>query len=131
MLEAELPLVLLAREGWYRGRSVAVLVEELEAAGAALDAAARVARQSVSPLTVLLAVGLGPAGAGPSRLQERGIERSNVLLIGGTALPGIEQAARACQARLLVAPSPARPEDTQALGELLRRFPGALLLVGR
>lgn len=134
MLDAELPLVLFAREGWHRGRSVAVVVNKLDAADATLEAAARIAKQSGSPLVVFLALEPDMDHAAITQaienlLRDQGIGRSEIMLIQGTALAGIEQAARACHARLLVAPSPGEPEATQALGELMRRFPGALLIV--
>jgi hypothetical protein len=134
MLEARLPLVLLARESWQRGRAIAAIVDAPETADAVLDAAGLIARHSGSPLTVLLAVEPGSdphtvVDAVRNALRRRGIGRSNVIPIGGAKLPGIERAARACQARLLVTKAPAEADESAALAELLRCFTGAVLLV--
>lgn len=132
ILDARLPLVLLAREGWRRGRNIAVVVDEFEAADAQLQAAARIAIQCGSSLTVLLT--LPPDAEQPAfvravetALQGRGVEQCEIILVRSATPLAIGQAARACQARLLVVP--AQAQASQALRALFQGFPGTLLLV--
>jgi hypothetical protein len=135
LVAAPVPRVLLARQGWLTGRTITVLVNGVTpAADLALDAAARIAGQSGSPLIVLI-----PATDDDVRtaivqrvtqaLQSRDIGETRLLQLSGAAMTGVAQAALACRARLLVMPSPADPEDSAALDTLLGRFPGALMLV--
>lgn len=133
-VEARLPRVLLAREGWLTGHSVAVLVDAAEPTGPVLDAAARIARQSGSPLTLLLPV-IVDEGAGDivRRAEEAlalyGVAKRDIILLGGTGAAGIALAARTCRARLLVMASPAEAGESETIDELMRRFSGALMLV--
>ena len=134
LLEAGPPVVLLAREGWLRGQSIAVVVDDSAEENVVLDAAARVARHTGSPLAVLLRVSDSSDRERLARrieeaLRTRGINKSNIMLLGETAQLGISQAARACRARLLVLPAPSRIEETGMMEALLHRFSGALLLV--
>jgi pimeloyl-ACP methyl ester carboxylesterase len=129
-----LPLVLLAREGWLTGRSVAVLVDEVGPANRTLAAAARIARQSRSPLTVLLRVSDKTGDRERVRdaeaaLAASGIDKASVIAVSGGAVPGIVHAARACRARLLVMSSSEETGEAESIDELMRRFPGALMLV--
>ncbi|MGD2167843.1 MAG: hypothetical protein PVF63_07015 [Gammaproteobacteria bacterium] len=131
-VEARLPLVLLAREGWLSGRSIAVVVDEITASNRALAAATRIARQSRSPLSVLLPVSKG-RGIDDSDLQAllaaQGVDKRSIIPISGAMAPGVAHAARACRARLLVMPSRAQPGESESIDELMRRFQGALMLV--
>jgi hypothetical protein len=134
LFAAPLPLLLLAREGWLSGRSIAIVIEDAEVTELTLQVAARLAAHSKSPIAALLT---GPAaGAHAQRharvvraLQGRGIELSRIQVLGAHDASTIARAARACEARLLVLPSAERETDAPLIEELLRRLPSALLLV--
>lgn len=133
--ETHVPKILFARQGWLTGQSIAVVVDEATpATQAAIEAAARVARRSGSPVTAL--VPAGPEGANDEveqhiarALARHGVEASHVIRLSGADTARIIQAARACRARLLVMPAPEEAGDAAAIDELLRRFSGALMLV--
>jgi hypothetical protein len=134
LIDARLPLVLLAREGWLSGRSIAVIVDA-EAADSALEAATRLARRSGSPVTVLVA-GSMPGNAQladqvSQALRLRNLEFGGVVALRKYAASDIAQAALACRARLLVLPSPGPQDEADLINELLRRLPSALMLVRR
>lgn len=133
-IEARLPLILLAREGWLTGQSIAVIADEITASNRALATASRIARQSKSPLSVLLPVTDEKDRIGLVRLTHEilaghGVHKSDIIQLSETTVPGIVHAARACRARLLVMPSRSEPEESETIDELMRRFRGALMLV--
>ena len=136
VLAAPLPMVLLAREGWLTGRSIAVVVDELRGAELVLEATARIAAQSASPTSVLLA---GAAARSyeenPAELrrelESRGMASSTILHVGEAAAGDVARAARTCRARLVVLPAAGPEIDAPLIEELLRRLPSALLLVQR
>jgi hypothetical protein len=136
LLAAPLPRVLLAREGWLSGRSIAVLVDAPHGAGLALEAAARIAAQSASPTSVLLAGAAArsyeedPAEL-KRELESRGLASSTILSVGEGGLSSVARAARACSARLIVLPAAGPEIDTPLIEGLLRRLSSALLLVQR
>jgi hypothetical protein len=112
-----------------------VIDEHSAANEATLLAAARVAAQSGSPITALV-----PATSDiePEECRKKvadalgryGAEASNIIQLGGSDVAAMVRAARACRARLLVLPSTsAALQSEKAIDELLRRFPGALMLV--
>jgi hypothetical protein len=136
LLAAPLPMVLLAREGWLSGRSIAVLIEEPQRAQLALEATARFAKHSRSPISVLLTGAAASAyEQNPakliSELESRGLRSSTILAVGKSEPGSIARAARACRARLIVLPAPGPDADVALVEELLRRLPSALLLVQR
>jgi hypothetical protein len=131
---ARLPRVLLAREGWRTGQSIAVLLAAADPASPVLASAARLARQIGSPLTLLLPVTEGQTSSDIVRRAEEalaayGVVKSDIVLLGGTGVAGIALAARACRARLLVMPSPDEAGEAEMIDDLMRRFSGALMLV--
>ena len=135
LVAARLPRVLLARQGWLTGRTVAVVIDDLTtAAEAALTTAARIAAASRSPMAVLVLVSSTP-DAGRlkheivARLERLAAGPSHVIELASADVGGIVHATRACRARLLVMPSPADEADSAAIAELLGRYSGALMLV--
>lgn len=130
------PMVLLAREGWLSGRTIAVLVQDAHGSEPALEVADRIAAHSRSPITALLADAAANAYAeNPAELvrelESPGLEPRTIVVVGKGGAAGIARAARACRARLIVLPAPASEADTVLVEELLRRSPAALLLVQR
>ena len=133
LIEARLPLVVLAREGWVSGQSVAVVVRADEAGDRALAAAAGVARQSRSPVTLFVTETSGQARdeivrRTRERLLATGVTRVDVIAVAAEEASSLAHAARLCRARLLVLPAPAEPDEAGTIAELLRRFSGALML---
>lgn len=127
------PVLLFARAGWSRGRSIAVVVDTA-ARHAAVHAAARLANASGSPLAVLLTgSALDDRAAAVQRVLEaaagHGAEVGDVIAVGAATAPSLARAARFCGARLLVLTSGDPPVEARLVLELLRRLPSALMLV--
>lgn len=123
-------IVLFAREGLRRGGAIVTLVATEDPGGPALEAAARLAKQSAAPLAVLLT---GAALEHRERivprigawLGERDVRLGDVVTLRHPDAAAIAQVARVCRARLVVLPA----RDSELVADLLRRSPSALLLV--
>ena len=132
LIAAPLPLLLIARRGWLRGESIAMVVGHDDAPEAMLEAAARIARLSHSPI-VMLATGASAAERERTTertlegLAERGVKGVETVLLNELTAANVAAAARAWRARLVVLPS-AGPTGLAA--DLLGRLSSALLLVG-
>lgn len=134
IVEARLPRVLLARAGWQSGRSIVVLVDDIVSAETMLEAAARFAGQSGTPVTVLLTASKEASLTAvqariADALRRHGIDKSDVIVLPESTSGAIVRLANAWRPRLLVAPSPAKPKELSLVEALLRRMPGALMLV--
>jgi hypothetical protein len=132
LFETGPPLVVLARPGWFSGRSVAVIVSDGD--DSLLDAAARIARHTNSPLIAMLPAGTKEererSAAGiADKLRERGIEKFELVSLGSQTIENVLKTTRAFNARLLVMHSPATPQESASVEQLLRRFSGALMFV--
>jgi hypothetical protein len=132
LFEAGPPLVLLARHGWLSGRSVAVVVSDAD--DALLDAAARIARHTNSPLIALVPTnGTEKRGATAQGILEkvraRGINKFEIVYLNPLTTENVLKATRAYSTRLLVMASPAQAEESAIVEQLLRRFSGALMFV--
>lgn len=132
LFEAPPRAVLFLRDGWRGGGSVLALIDSGDLSDPALEAAARLAKQSGSPLTVVLS---GTALAQREQtlrllrghLRSRGVDLDDVVALRHASAQGLAQAARICRARLVVMPA----GDTDLILELLGRLSSALLLVRR
>jgi hypothetical protein len=132
LCRARLPLLLLARPGWLGGHRIAVVVEEESAREGALEAAARIAGQSRSPVVALLA---GGAARAPGRqterisdvLARRGVKAVDIVTLGTLSAAGLVRAVRLWQAQLLV--MPAVEAEAPLVDELVRSLTSSLLLV--
>lgn len=122
-VELSPPRLLIAREGWLTGQSIAVVVDRIEPSGPVLDVASRVARRSGSPMTVLL------ASSGPDTVPDPSRFAHDVISVSGAGVGGIVLAMRACRPRLLVMSAPVREREFDVIDELMQRFSGALMLV--
>jgi len=134
LVEARLPRVLLAQQGWFRGKSVAVLLRDIASEGQVLGEAATMARRSGSPLAVLVASPEGEsardlAEAAREVLAEHNVQRKDLIWLTGAGTGVVSLAMRACRPRMLVLPTPSSAAESQALDDLMRRFAGALMLV--
>jgi len=119
--------VVVVREAWKTGRTVAVLVEDLDRDRAALDLAARLARAERLPLTVLVHPDAdAEVEAALSRAAgANGLEvRRHLLRVDNTE--ALVAAARGSLALVLAADNPRLDEAT--LNRLLDKLPGALVL---
>ena len=134
IVAARLPLVLVAREGWLSGRSIAVIVDRADTVEFMLESAVRLAQRSQSPISVLVTAASEEdrtllAGRVGNALRVRGMEHKEVVSLLRSEGREIALAASACQARLVVAPIPSEPTELDLIEELWRRLPGALMLV--
>lgn len=134
LIGSELPVLLFAREGWRRGRSIAVVIEDADTLHAPARAAARLARHSGSPLTVLLTGrALEDRAAAAARVVDavaaRGAAVGDVIAIRAVTAEALARAMRLCQARLLVLPGGDARAEAELVIELLRRLPSALMIV--
>jgi len=119
--------VVVVREAWKTGRTVAVMVEDLDRDGAALALAARLAQAERLPLTVLMHPDAGAeVEAELGRLSsETGVEVRRHLLRTDTT-ETLVAAAHGSLALVLAADNPRLDEAT--LSRLLDELPGALVL---
>lgn len=134
LIESDLPVLLFARPAWSQGHSIAVVVDTAEVPHASLKAAARLARHSASPLTVILT---GDALADRRHAVERvsgaakalGADVGDVIAVNAVTPAALERAMRFCRARLLVLPGGEPSSQTALVVELLRRLRSALMIV--
>ncbi len=134
LVDSDLPVLLFARAGWNPGHSVAVVVGDPDELHPSVRAAARLAKQSRSPLTVLLTGrALADRAGAAERIAEaavdEGAETGDVIAVNAVTAEALAQAMRVCRARLLVLPGGAARSEAPLVVELLRRLPSALMLV--
>jgi hypothetical protein len=134
LVEVPLPLVLLARAGWLSGDSIVVIANEAGATETMLEQAARLASPGNTPVAVLVPTSAKSNHAAleaqiAEALRLHRVENSNVIALPGATAAEVVLAASAFRPRLLVAPSPSEPNDSALIETLLRRLPGALMLV--
>lgn len=124
---AEVRTVVVVREAWKTGRTVAVVVEDIERDRAALHLAARLAGAEQLPLTVLVRPHTdAEVEKEIERLAgETGLEVRRLLLRADTT-EALIAAARSSLALVLAADHPRLDEAT--LARLLDKLPGALVL---
>lgn len=130
LLEASVPALLIAREGWLTGRGVVTVCAKFGGAHA-LEAAVRLARRSGSPLTVLLSADTEAerralAESLQAHLSAADVELRGLLPLADVTPETILRAARG--ARLLVLTHDA-PGDANLVAELATATRLSLLLV--
>jgi hypothetical protein len=131
--EAPPPLLLLARDGWYTGRCILVLVADPNSDSPALQTAARFAKASKTPLKIILT---GEALAQREqcvpeiarRLRSKGVELAEAIPMTTLNGQSLTQLAGNHHARLLIVPfSP--PVDLDLISAMSKNLTSALLVV--
>jgi hypothetical protein len=128
LARAPLRNVLFAREGWSTGRRIVTLLSQIERDVASLEAAARFARATRSPLTVLAAAASRDAELErcvAEVLEPFGVG-APVLLTAGAPAAALRRSAN--DARLLVLPAP-RSANDEGLLDVALALRAPLLLV--
>ena len=133
LVQARLPAVLFAREGWLTGRGIVVVVEPPDVTTAALHAALRLARRSDSPLTLLVtAASTAERESTVARAAElasdAGVTLHTVLSSSGPTLGTILRVAQG--ARLLVLPQRDLADNAPFMTSLVVQLRVPLLVVG-
>lgn len=133
LAEAPVPLLLLAREGWLSGASILVLVSNPGLEHTVIQTAARLAKQSQSPLTLILTgEALRKRETSMAEiacdLEAEDMEPAGVIPLANPSGPALVQVARNNHARLLVIPSPA-PFDPDLIAEMGKKLPSALMII--
>jgi hypothetical protein len=121
-----LPALLFARESWPSG-GIFVVLERPERALAALTTAARLAKRSRTPLSILAAGAALAELDVAAILRTEGIEAPVLAPSGTIAAETIAQAARG--ARLVILPSRDTASDEALIGTLLARVRAPLMLI--
>ncbi|MCI0654328.1 MAG: hypothetical protein L0Y38_02435 [Methylococcaceae bacterium] len=130
---AALPLLLLAREGWFSGLSILALVADPKLEIQALQTAARFAKRSKSALKIILT---GEALAERDSwlpkfsldLHAEGVNLAAIIPMARLSGPAILQVARNHQARLLVVPS-SLPLSHDLIVEISKKIASALMVI--
>jgi nucleotide-binding universal stress UspA family protein len=131
--EAPLPLLLLAREGWFSGQCIVVLVADPDIENAVLQTAAGFAKQSRSPLKIILT---GEALAQREaclpeiarNVHAEGVDSAEVIAMKTLSGSAIAQIARTNHARLLVVPS-SSPVNLDLIAEMSKNLSSALMII--
>ncbi|MGR9105757.1 MAG: hypothetical protein ACU843_02400 [Gammaproteobacteria bacterium] len=128
-----LSLLVLAREGWFSGHFILVLVTDPDAEQNTLQTAARIAKQSDSPLKIIL--GGKALEERESRVPEivrnlkaQGVELAEIVPMTSLSAPSIVQLARNHHAKLLIIPS-SSPINRELVCETSKNLPSALMII--
>jgi hypothetical protein len=130
LLEAPVPALLVAREGWLTGRGV-VTVFAKRVHAPALDAAVRLARRSGSPLTVLLSAATETERRVLAESLQAQLSTADIELLGVVPLAAVthETILRAARGARLLVLTHDEPGDADLVAELATATRPSLLLV--